>query len=42
VSQAIVLLLYASVGHTGNPRPLLRQTEEVGPTAIGAAAWCFN
>jgi hypothetical protein len=41
VSQAIVLLLHAGVGHAGNSRPLLRQTQEVGPTAIGAAAWCF-
>jgi hypothetical protein len=41
VSQAVVLLLDASVGHTSDSRPLLRQTQEVGPAAVGATSWRF-
>jgi len=31
VAQSVIFLLVARVGHRGHPRPLLRQTEEVGP-----------
>jgi pterin-4a-carbinolamine dehydratase len=42
MSQAVIFLLDAGVGHASNSRPLLRQAQQVGPTAVGATAWCFD
>jgi hypothetical protein len=42
VSETVILLLHAGVGHTGHSRPLLRQTQEVGPSAVGATAGRFD